>query len=269
MLQITPEELPTAIIISGVNKRTETPNKYMYPKDEYGHLNKENLIKFITNFQNNNLTKHFLSEPLPDEAINMFNVHKIVTNNLDEFIYKSSVNHTIFILFCHYSIPECSEIGDRFQNISLKLKNEKNLMFANIDPFLNEIEQVRVQNMPGILALQNKNKILINQKEFDLFSFQSSEMLSNMKNYTQIDYIAKYYNEEEKDELAHEPPVKSEDEEDQGNNKGQDHDHDHDHDHEQDHDHDHDQDHDQAHSGEDYDDKDHEEEQDVHKKDDL
>jgi len=132
MLQIDLKELPTALIISGVNKKTETTNKYKYPKEEYGELSKDNIIRFIKkNFKNNALAKHLLSEPIPDHPINEFNVYKLVANNVDDFIFKISINFTVFTLFCHFTVPECHEIEDRFNRLALKLKNEKKNNFCN------------------------------------------------------------------------------------------------------------------------------------------
>jgi len=88
---------------------------------------------------------------------------------------------------------------------------KKKTIFATFDPFLNEVEQLHLKNMPGILAFQNKNKMLKNKKEFELFSFETSEMLSSMTNYTKVEYINKYYNEDEKEVMAQERPIKSED----------------------------------------------------------
>lgn len=207
VITVSKDELPCAIILSGVNPKTEYTLKYKYNLSERGKLDEINLIKFYEDWKANKLQYILLSEPIPKDAINQNGVHKIVTDSIDNFFRKAAYNKFSVVLFINQDMQNYQEITDRYLKIAEKLR-QLNLVFGTINPYLNEVEIIMMKNYPGIALFSNtENKT--DSFEYENPSFKTSNLLNFIKNYSNIDVFSKF-NETEKLEMEKESELEME-----------------------------------------------------------
>ena len=201
VVSLSKNELPCAIIFSDVNKKTDSINKYKYNSNERGKLNEENLLKFVDDWRANKIHYILQSESLPNVAVNQFGVHHIVTNSIDNFLPKDSSKTHSVLLFINKEMQHFEEIRVRFNNLAEKLKS-LNLVFGQIDPYLNEIEVIMMKHYPGIALFTNVEK-KVEASEYDNPEYKTINLLNFIKSKTNIDVFSGF-SELEKLELEKE-----------------------------------------------------------------
>ena len=199
IVTILKSDLPCAIILSGINNKTDVINRYKYITNERGLLNEENLRMFVNEWKEGKLNYILESEPLPNVTVNEFGVHRLVTNNLNNFLHKEPFS---IVLFINNQMQNYQHIRQRLSHISERLKTI-NIIVGEIDPYRNEIDVILLKNYPGIALFSNVDNKIDSHEYDERGGFNSINILTFIKNSTNIN-VFNLYTEIEKLELERE-----------------------------------------------------------------
>ncbi|CAD8073132.1 unnamed protein product [Paramecium sonneborni] len=145
-----------------------------------GQITIENVMRFIHNANNGKIQRKQKSQPIPTQSTNVL---KVVGDTFDELVLNSKKN--ILVQFCQTSNSKCYE--PEFEDLAQELKNNENLVLAQIDLSYNDLDSVKFENYPGFkLYISKVTSNPINfDKEFskeNLLSFiQQNVKLANME----------------------------------------------------------------------------------------
>ena len=137
-LGVKDDEMPT---IRLVDFRTGQ-NKYKFT----GELTKENIFKFLEDWENNKLERFLKTEDEPEK--NDEPVYKLVGKTFERDVLKSDKD--VFVKFYAPWCGHCKKLAPDYIKLAQKLKNNKKLLIAEIDATANEIETVRISGFPTL-----------------------------------------------------------------------------------------------------------------------
>ena len=117
-------------------------NKYKFT----GELTKENIFKFLEDWENNKLERFLKTEDEPEK--NDEPVYKLVGKTFERDVLKSDKD--VFVKFYAPWCGHCKKLAPDYIELAKKLKNNKKLLIAEIDATANEIESVRISGFPTL-----------------------------------------------------------------------------------------------------------------------
>ena len=111
-----------------------------------GEINEKNVLKFVKDWENNDLEVVYKSEEEPKS--NKGNVYKIVGKT-----FKRDVINTKKDVFVNFYAPWCSHcksFGKVYNELAKKLKDNENIVIAEIDAYANEVEGIKINSFPTL-----------------------------------------------------------------------------------------------------------------------
>ena len=119
-----------------------------------GEINEENIFKFIAKWEDGELTPFYKSEKIPQ--VNNKPVFKLVGKNFYDNVIKSKKDVLVkfYVPWCSH----CKELQNKYIEVAKRLKNNTNLLIAEIDCNDNEIENEEIISFPTIKLYKNGNK---------------------------------------------------------------------------------------------------------------
>ena len=146
-LGVKKEDLPAIILVDFKNNNI---NKYKFLEE----INENNLLKFLENWEKNKLKLYLRSEEEPEK--NDKNVYKLVGKTFNKIVLES--NKDVLVKFYIPSCGECKILNIFYEKVAERLKNNKNLIIAEIDLSVNDIENIKIKQFPTLLFWPAKNK---------------------------------------------------------------------------------------------------------------
>ena len=146
-LGVKNEDLPAIIL---VDFKKKVLNKYKFSEE----INEKNLLKFLENFEKNKLKLYLKSEEEPKTNDKV--VYKLVGKTFNKVVLDSDKD-----VLVNFYIPrcwQCKVLKIFFDKIADNLKNNKNLILAEIDHSLNDVENINLKNYPTLILWPAKNK---------------------------------------------------------------------------------------------------------------
>ena len=138
---VTAEDLPRLMIV-GFNK--EGVDKYVFEGD-INALSSEDVTKFITQFNNGELTKYLKSEDVPETQEGPVTV--VVGKSFNDIVGKDD---DVLLEFYAPWCGHCKALEPKYNELATELSDVKNLVIAKIDATANEVEGVNVSGFPTI-----------------------------------------------------------------------------------------------------------------------
>ena len=135
-------------------KIADTRNGKLKKYNMEGEINEENIFKFIAKWEDGELTPFYKSEKIPQ--VNNKPVFKLVGKNFYENVIKSKKDVLVkfYVPWCSH----CKELQNKYIEVAKRLKNNTNLLIAEIDCNVNEIENEEIISFPTIKLYKNGNK---------------------------------------------------------------------------------------------------------------
>ena len=135
-------------------KIADTRNGKLKKYNMEGEINEENIFKFIAKWEDGELTPFYKSEKIP--RVNNKPVFKLVGKNFYENVIKSKKDVLVkfYVPWCSH----CKELQNKYIDVAKRLKNNTNLLIAEIDCNDNEIENEEIISFPTIKLYKNGNK---------------------------------------------------------------------------------------------------------------
>ena len=141
------EDFPAIIL---VEFKKNLINKYKFSEE----FNEKNLLKFLENWEKNKLNLYLKSEEEP--KINDNAVYKLVGKTFNKVVLDS--NKDVLVNFYIPSCWQCKVLKIFFNKIAENFKDDKNLILAEIDHSLNDVENINLKNYPTLILWPAKNK---------------------------------------------------------------------------------------------------------------
>jgi protein disulfide-isomerase A1 len=152
IMSIKEKDLPTLRI-------ADTSGDYLkkYKMDE--ELNEENILKFITNWENKKINSYIRSSEEPET--NDGDVKIIVGKTFQKEVIDNEKD--VMILFysplCYHLHENCKELLQNYPEVAKKLKKlNPNLIMAKIDAIENEVESIQISSFPKVKFFPGKKK---------------------------------------------------------------------------------------------------------------
>lgn len=119
-------------------------NKYVYEGD-INALTDDDVSKFITKFENKELTKYLKSEEVPETQEGPVTV--VVGKNFDDIVGgEDDVLLEFYAPWCGH----CKALEPKYKELATELKDVKNLVIAKCDSTANEIDGINISGFPTI-----------------------------------------------------------------------------------------------------------------------
>jgi len=111
-----------------------------------GSVTKENILKFIQDWDNGKLILTLKSEPIP--AKNDEDVFVLVGKQFNEIVFDKTKD--VLVEFYSPTCGHCKKLVPIYDELAYSLKRNKNLIIAKIDATANEVENMNVKSFPTI-----------------------------------------------------------------------------------------------------------------------
>jgi len=149
---IKKEELPVMILISKQDNLVDNLAKFVW-KSPNNKIEAKDIEEFISNCTNNKGNRFFHSEDVADKNPSKLGIYTLVRKNFNDFFAKN-INNDTLILFCSHLNRKCNRLERTYERLAKKLKNNKNLVVAEVDPTHNELDKVNIQEFPYLLMIK-------------------------------------------------------------------------------------------------------------------
>jgi thiol-disulfide isomerase/thioredoxin len=123
----------------------------------------EEIINFIEEWKNVTLKPYVSSEPIPIIPVDENGIIKLVGDT-----FKNTVElpeKDLILLLCSEKLEACNKFRTIFTRVANKLKKNEKLIFAEVNPYFNEIEFVGFDQMPSLVLFSDRENKLANFKE--------------------------------------------------------------------------------------------------------
>ena len=111
-----------------------------------GEINEKNVLKFVKDWENNDLEVVYKSEEEPKS--NKGNVYKIVGKTFKRDVINTKKN--VFVNFYAPWCSHCKSFGKVYNELAKKLKDNENIVIAEIDAYANEVEGIKINSFPTL-----------------------------------------------------------------------------------------------------------------------
>ncbi|KAK0089997.1 hypothetical protein PV325_004130 [Microctonus aethiopoides] len=134
------EEVPAMRII----KLEQDMAKY---KPENAELSSENVKNFVQDFFDDKLSRHLLTEDLPEDW-NKAPVKILVGTNFKEVAYDKTKN--VLVEFYAPWCGHCKQLAPIYDQLGEKFQDSEDIIIAKMDATANELDDVKVNSFPTI-----------------------------------------------------------------------------------------------------------------------
>jgi len=135
---VTAQDLPSVRI---ADTRSELTKYNMQ-----GEITEENILQFVSQWENGSLRPHLKSEPVPERQEG--DVIVVVGNSFNEIVMDDSKD--VLVEFYAPWCGHCKKLTPIYEELAKKLKHNRSLVIAKVDSTLNEVEQVHIKGFPTI-----------------------------------------------------------------------------------------------------------------------
>ena len=152
IMNIKEKDLPTLRI-------ADTSGDYLKKYKMEKELNEENIMEFITDWENKKLKPYIKSSDVPKE--NNEDVFILVGKTFEKEVINN--NKDVIVLFysplCKHLTQNCKELLQNYSDVAKKLKKlNPNLIMAKIDGIENEVESIHISSFPKIKFFPGNKK---------------------------------------------------------------------------------------------------------------
>ena len=147
-LKIKKSGLPAIVLFSHKKNLVDDIHKFIWSSDP-NPIEESDIENFINSWKNNKLNRFYISQEIPKKQVNKAGIHKIVADNF--LNYLENVNINLLLLICSPLCKKCERLEPVYELLSMKLKNNKNLVIGEIDPLTNEFEGIDVKQVPYLI----------------------------------------------------------------------------------------------------------------------
>jgi protein disulfide-isomerase A1 len=152
IMNIKEKDLPTLRI-------ADTSGDYLKKYKMEKELNEENIMEFITDWENKKIKPYIKSSDVPKE--NNEDVFILVGKTFEKEVINN--NKDVIVLFysplCKHLTQNCKELLQNYSDVAKKLKKlNPNLIMAKIDGIENEVESIHISSFPKIKFFPGNKK---------------------------------------------------------------------------------------------------------------
>lgn len=186
IFNLTKKNTPYVVLVDHNPKFDDDVDKYLFPLDQ--KINEENVQKFLSDFRAKKLKKIIFSEHIDSEGtLEQDGVHKLVGANYENFLFKETVGKDVFLYFYSDFNPSTYDlIHERVNNTLHKLKENSHLLFARVQPLLNELQVFApIEKMPAVFFIRGDDE---DSRRKNIIKY--SEELYNTTNF--VNFIKKH-----------------------------------------------------------------------------
>ena len=192
---------PSSIILDFVKRF----NKWKF-EDFYNEFNSQNLEKFLQDWIDGKMVPPIKSEEIPEKQNGP--VYKLVYKSFNKEVMDNDLN--VFVKFYSPSCPHCIRLKPIYEELAIKLQNNKYLRIAEFNFKANDFDLFEITSLPTLVMFKagDKNNSIVYQGDRTVESMMNFINL-NMRNSEEI--IKK--KEEEKKRKEEEEKKRKEEEE--------------------------------------------------------
>jgi protein disulfide-isomerase A1 len=120
-----------------------------------GAITEENILNFLSDWENGRLRPHLKSEEIPDKQEG--DVYVLVGKSFHQIVMDPTKD--VLVEFYAPWCGHCKKLEPIYNELAQKFKSNSNVVIAKMDATLNEVEEVSIQGFPTIKywAANNKN----------------------------------------------------------------------------------------------------------------
>ena len=147
MLGVFPDDMPCIRLFD----TREGLKKYRMDDE----ITSENIIRFINQWENDNLTEYIKTDKLPKKMEGP--ITTLVSSNFNETVYNETKD--VLVLFCNTVNENCTEFEPIYENFAKKAKHHSNdtLLVTYINNRLNELVNFKVNKVPTLKLFPSGN----------------------------------------------------------------------------------------------------------------
>jgi hypothetical protein len=164
---LKPKEFPNMCMLSTNDPGRETIQKYkVYLNNKTKAPSLEILTRYVEKWFDNKLEPYINSEETPTDDYTTKNhgIVKLVGKNFYTIVMKPG--YDVVLLLCHEKIDECKKFKEIYKRIVKKLNRNQNLLFTECNPYLNEINFVGYETIPGIVMFPDKDHKIVHNIDY-------------------------------------------------------------------------------------------------------
>ncbi len=159
-------DLPALCMTSVSNEKQSDIDKFrqvIKPGDNSG-ISQNNIIEFIEKWKSMKLKNFKTSEAIPEISPDENYIHKLVSDNFTTKIEEQG--KYVFLTLCSEKLDVCNRFRERLIRIANKMKNSDRIMIAEMDPYLNELDDFDIQYIPGVYLIPDRGEKMKNLKQY-------------------------------------------------------------------------------------------------------
>jgi hypothetical protein len=161
--RLNSKDMPVMCLASpGESEMLEKYRRIMNTKDRAPSV--EEIILFIEDWKMFNLIPYTSSEEIPKNPIDENGIMKLVGDTFRKTVMTRGKD--VIVLICSERLDACNKFRPIFTRVVKKLRSNEKLIFAEVNPYTNEIEFVGYDLLPSIIVFQDKENKLQNYKEY-------------------------------------------------------------------------------------------------------
>lgn len=115
----------------------------------------EELTNFIEDWKNMNLQPYVSSEEIPSSPIDENGIYKLVGDTFRKEVEKPG--RDVMVVLCTDRLDNCVKFKEIYSRVARKLRDNEKIVFAEINPYENELDYIRYDFIPGILFFRDKS----------------------------------------------------------------------------------------------------------------
>lgn len=161
--RLNSKDMPVMCLASpGESEMLEKYRRVMKVKDRAPSV--EEIILFIEDWKMFNLTPYTSSDEIPTNPIDENGIMKLVGDTFRKTVMTRGKD--VVVLICSDRLDACNKFRPIFTRVVKKLRSNEKVIFAEVNPYTNEIEFVGYDLLPSIIVFQDKENKLQNFKEY-------------------------------------------------------------------------------------------------------
>ena len=164
---LKPKEFPSLCLLSLNDSGRETIQKYKVSLENTNTApSLEVLTRNVEKWLDNKLEPYIVSEEIPsdEETTKNEGIVKLVGNNFYKKLAKPG--YDVVLVLCHDKIDECRKFKDIYRKVVRKLKRNEKILFTECNPYLNEINFVGYDTIPGIVMFPDKDHKIVHHVDY-------------------------------------------------------------------------------------------------------
>lgn len=145
-------DTPFLVLVSYNENNNDDVDKYVLNLQE-NKLSSEIIEQFLQNFKEEKLNKFIYSDKTPDEILDEDGITTVVGNTYEELVLNNFGNDVLLSLCIKQSSKRCKQLRLRLERVAKKLKNNPNLIIAEMDIASNEFSHITYDKIPTLVLI--------------------------------------------------------------------------------------------------------------------